>query len=333
MLFAGVSIKMIFPTKFSLAIAPYINVTCRYLPTTLAIFAILFNQNIFAKEQIGWLDNVQTGVTHSIDASANWIDDFFEQSNETEQAEAFAKVRLGLIPIEGDWQRFESKIRLRAKLPNLKNKWDIIVSDYDDNNEQSITDEAINDTNGTQREEQLNLAIRVTHSLKDNQYISSRIGFAKGADLYIKTRYKRSFTPLNWLKIELEPALYYYLNHGWASRVNLDFELAKTERGLLRQTNSWESIQDEDSPTWRQSLLYYYQLNTQSAIIGGAFATGEIEQGYRYNNKGFFARYRCQAIRKWIYFEVEPFVHFPDYREFERTYGIALRVEANFGNN
>lgn len=324
---------MIFPVKFYLAIARYINVTCRHLPTTLVIFALLFSQKIMADEQSAWLDSMQTGVSHSINASASWIDDFFEQDNKTEQAKAFAKVRLGLIPIESDWQRFESKIRLRAKLPNLKNKWDIIVSDYDDNNEQSITDEAINDTSGAQREEQLNLAIRVTHSLKENQYISSRIGVAKGADIYVKTRYKRSFIPFNGLKIELEPALYYYLNQGFASRVNLDFELAKTERGLLKQTNSWESIQDEATPTWRQSLLYYYQLNNQSALIAGAFATGEINQGYLYNNKGFFARYRCQAIRKWIYFEVEPFVHFPDYREFERTYGIALRVEANFGND
>lgn len=331
MLFAGVSTKMIFPIKFYLAIARYINVTCQHLPTTLVIFSILFNAKAFANEQKAWLDSMQTGVSHSINASANWFDDFFEQENKTEQAKAFAKVRLGLIPIESDWQRFESKIRLRAKLPNLKNKWDIIVSDYDDNNDQSIADEAINDTNAAQREEQLNLAIRVTHSLKENQYISSRIGFAKGADLYIKTRYKRSFIPISNFKIELEPALYYYVQHGFASRLNLDFELMNTERGLLKQTNRWERVQDEAYPKWRQSLLYYHQLNKQSAIITGAFATGEINNGYRYNNKGFFARYRCQAIRKWIYFEVEPFVHFPDYREFERTYGIALRIETNFG--
>ncbi|MCU4675527.1 hypothetical protein N7931_07745 [Catenovulum sp. 2E275] len=318
--------------KMQCCAAQYIKVTRQLLPTTLAIFVLLFSAVVQAAENDTWLDSMQTEVSQSINASANWFDDFFEQENKTKQAKAYAKIRFGLIPLEQDLIRFDSKIRLRAKLPNLKDRWDIIVSDYDENREQSITDEAIKDTSGGRKEEQLNLALRVTHSSKENQYISSRIGFAKGADIYLKSRYKRKFFPFDGLNLEIEPALYYYLDHGFGSRVNLDLEFGKTQNGLFRQTNSWETIQDDNHPTWRHSLLHYYQINPKSALISGIFATGRIiNDDYLYDNRGFFMRYRCQAMRKWIYFEIEPFVHFPDFRAHERTYGMALRLEVSFG--
>jgi len=293
----------------------------------------LFCEDSFAEDNDSWLDNMQVGVSQSINSSANWFDDFFEQEAGTEQANASAKVRLGIVPIEEDWMRFDSKVRLRAKLPNLKDRWDIIISDYDDNQEQNAADESINDASGANDDEQLNLAIRFIHSTKDNQYISSRVGFARGTDIYFKTRYRRKFDLTTWLNMEVEPALYYYLDHGFGAKFEMDFKFAQTESGLFKQVNRWETIQDDAHPSWRHSLLYYYQLSERAALINGVFATGRlIDDQYLYDNRGLFMRYRCQAVRKWIYFEVEPFVHFPNYRAHERTFGMALRVEINFGD-
>lgn len=328
---------MLYPSIFFKVVAAlYINVTCQRLPMSYLILSIFFFYctALDAKETNSWLDEVHTDVTDSINASANWFDGFFEHEEATQSAKAYARVRLGYIPIEEEFNRFETKLRLRLKLPNLKNRWDIIVSDYDDANERGVADEAINDVKGDNNQnDQLNLAIRFTHSASENKYVSTRLGFAKGADIYLRTRYRRKFSPTTWLNYEVEPAIYYYIDNGWGSRFDLDFEFAKTEHGLFKQTNSWEYIQDDKYPEWRHSLLYYYQLGERSAVISGLFSTGEIIQGYQLENQGIFMRYRCQALRNWIYFEVEPFIHYPTYRNNERTFGVALRLEINFGDH
>ena len=43
--------------------------------------------------------------------------------------------------------------------------------------------------------------------------------------------------------------------------------------------------------------------------------------------------YRANVYRKWIYFEVEPFLDWPEEDNYSTTLGIALRIEGYFNQN
>ncbi|WP_157447324.1 hypothetical protein [Catenovulum agarivorans] len=283
------------------------------------------------EQQPSWYDEVQEDVSDTITTTANWFDGFFGQDKlDKDRASASAKLRLGYVPIERDFARFEHQFRLRARLPNLEDKWDVIVSDYNDSNESQESERVINETQGQQKKEDLSVAVRYIHSQDNRNFISTRVGFAKGADIYIRTRYRRQFSLADKLSLETEPAIYYYISHGYGARFDFKIDYQSSEVSLWRQDNSWEYIQDEEHPEWRHNLLFYHQLNNQSALISGIFAHGQIIDGYKLENKGIFARYRAQALRDWFYFEIEPFIHYPDFRDHAHTPGIALRVEINF---
>ncbi|WP_440903492.1 hypothetical protein ACMZOO_11560 [Catenovulum sp. SX2] len=278
-----------------------------------------------------WYDEVQEDVSDRITTTANWFDGFFGQDKlDKDRASASAKLRLGYVPIERDFARFEHQFRLRARLPNLEDKWDVIVSDYNDSNESHESERVINETQGQQKKEDLTVAVRYIHSQDNRNFISTRVGFAKGADIYIRTRYRRQFSLADKLSLETEPAIYYYIAHGYGARFDFKIDYQSSETSLWRQDNSWEYIEDEEYPEWRHNLLFYHQLNNQSALISGIFAHGEIINGYKLENKGIFVRYRAQALRDWFYFEIEPFIHYPDFRDHAHTPGIALRIEINF---
>ncbi|WP_152537543.1 hypothetical protein [Catenovulum agarivorans] len=284
-----------------------------------------------SEHSVKWYDTVQEDVTETITDTANWFDGFFGQDQfDEDRASASARLRLSYIPIESNVARFENQFRVRARLPNLEDKWDVIVADYNDSNEAKESDRVISETEGQGKNEDVSVAVRYIHSQNKSKFISTRVGFAKGADIYIRTRYRRQFAITNKFNFEVEPALYYYLSNGIGARFNFKFDHQLSDHSLWRQDNSWEYIQDEQDPEWRHNLLLYHQLNSQSALISGIFAHGYINQGYHLENKGIFVRYRLQALRSWLFFEIEPFIHYPDYREFSQTPGIALRLEINF---
>ena len=43
------------------------------------------------------------------------------------------------------------------------------------------------------------------------------------------------------------------------------------------------------------------------------------------------SRWRINALREWLFFEVEPFVTWRKDEQFATSYGISLRVEGFFG--
>ena len=60
-------------------------------------------------------------------------------------------------------------------------------------------------------------------------------------------------------------------------------------------------------------------------------------EGERNGDAGFFIdkytlsyRYRFNAFQKWLFFEVEPFVEWPEEENYSATPGIAFRIEGFF---
>ncbi|AWB66778.1 hypothetical protein C2869_10220 [Saccharobesus litoralis] len=283
------------------------------------------------KPRYAWLDDLHGGVAGSLNNSAAWFDRFFaEDGTKDKNTAASAKLRLGWEPREQDLTRLKLRVRLRVRLANLQKKVDLIFDDYDEFKQEGVADEVLRETKPT--ESDVNVALRWIHKSDKNHYFSTRVGLASKPDMYVRALYRYIYATSDSTNLVLQPSVYYYLDQGHAERFSANFEISLSSTDMLQQNNSWRYTEIDNQVDWTHSLLHYKQLTHTQALISGVFASGITNQGYHLQNQGIFFRYRWQSLRKWIYFEVEPFVHWPEEYNFSQTLGIGLRVEGMFEN-
>ena len=90
-----------------------------------------------------------------------------------------------------------------------------------------------------------------------------------------------------------------------------------------------------DGYRWSQQNYLLRQIDRRQAS-----AIGFVIQGEDNNDRGFVADnyklsylYRANAYRKWLFFEIEPFLEWPEKEGYSTTPGIALRVEGYFNKD
>ncbi len=83
--------------------------------------------------RLHWVETFHSSVSNSVYQSAAWFDNFFNEDGESAfTPKAVARIRVGWKPKSRDWSEFESKFRIKLRLPNFKNKVDLILSDEGD---------------------------------------------------------------------------------------------------------------------------------------------------------------------------------------------------------
>ncbi|WP_111978258.1 hypothetical protein [Algibacillus agarilyticus] len=305
-----------------------------YLPTKYLIFGILITLNgqLFAQEKpLPWLDQFHVDVSNSLFNSADWFDNFFADEHIADlETQASAKIRIGWEPKEHDLAKLKTRVRLRLRLPNFKRKVDLIFDDYEEVKQEGVTEELINESRNKQQSSDFNVALRWIHKSDKKHYFSTRIGLASHPDIYARALYRYIWQTSKNTNIVLQPSIYYYADQGHAERLSVNFEASTTDTDLFQFNNSWRYIQERDKVDWSHSVAYLTQLTQTQALISSIFVNGITNNGYHLENKGISIRYRIQSSRTWLFFEVEPFIHWPESEDFEQTAGIALRVEGRF---
>jgi hypothetical protein len=283
-------------------------------------------------------------VGASMDWTANWIDGQFANSNSgLNKAKAWGHVQTGWEPREGEWLNFPIKFKVRARLPNLENKAELIFSDNEQEDLNRLPYETVRPDALKSSERSLGAAVRFMHSTSENLKTSSRLGWGDGQ------LYARSSLLFNkkWvedkLTISLQPSLEYYVADGVGGRILADAGYAMSPKSEIKLSYMYQDREDFAEPIWRNGLYSISSISDKSALIFGITAAGVVEPKYRPEFYKISVRIRRKAIRSWIFIEAEPFVEFKrnrllenyqsghQYSEFERDIGIALRLEAHYG--
>ena len=80
-----------------------------------------------------WSQEIHDTIANSVYQSATWFDSFFTDIDSQQiEPKATAKIRFGWIPKARDWAEFDSRFRLKVKLPHFKDRMSLILSDEDD---------------------------------------------------------------------------------------------------------------------------------------------------------------------------------------------------------
>lgn len=290
------------------------------------------------------VNSVMERVGATMDWTANWIDGRFAESPDGKnKAKAWGHIQMGWEPREGEWLNFPIKFKVRATLPNLENKAELIFSDNEQEDLNRLPYETVRPDALKSSEKSLGAAVRFLHSTSENLKMSSRLGWGDGQ------LYARSSVLWNkkWLADKLtfniQPSLEYYVSDGGGGRLLADLGYAINPRNEIKLSYLYQDRESFEAPVWRNGLYSVSAISDEAALIFGLTVAGVAKPRYRPEFYKLSVRIRKKAIRSWIFIEAEPFVEFSRnqlgdefsqgqlYDDFERDIGIAIRIEAHYG--
>ena len=288
---------------------------------------------VYPKPEDDWLFGFHDAISDSVYGTALWFDHFFATDEiDGTKTESSLRVRFGWEPRARDLNVFTQKFRLRLKLPNLENKVDFIFSEELDDNQNNKDFNGRNLT--SEGGDSLTAAIRLININKPYRFIDSRIGLSNN-DLFAKVRLKflKDFSEKHLF--EFQPSIYYYLKDGFGQRLFGEYNYNYSRDKQVRTNLSVKFSQSFDGYNWKQANYFLRQIDRRQASAIGFVIHGEKNagRGFVADNYRLSYLYRANVYRKWIYFEVEPFLDWPEEDNYSTTLGIALRIEGYFNQN
>ena len=293
------------------------------------ILTLVSKPSFCDEQQRPWLDSLHENITDSVNESALWFDEFFmiDQNSLSESALGEARIQLGWNPRSRDLNQFESRIKLRYKLPNLKNRVDLVVSDYDDEQ----PDNLLQNTNLDNKNQQNRFSLALQWKAKPDSGLSHRIGIGRRLQPFFKSRYRTILGFNEQSDLRLESSVYYYSSDGFGAELAASYGYVFTPSSLFRFNNRFFFRDRTNDWLWQHSWQNLVQIDEKNALICGLYIEGLSQPNYHLEEYLVSSRWRINALRDWLFFEMEPYVTWRKDEAFSASYGIGLRVEGYFG--
>ena len=298
----------------------------------LIFVSISFSLNLNAQElqqKYPWLDTMHQSIASSVNTSALWFDEFFaiEEFESRQEANGEARIRLGWEPRSRDVNEYDVRFKVRVKLPNLKNRADLVLSDYDDDRPDSEIQASGN--NDFVDQNRFSLALRWRSSPESG--LSHRIGVGRRLQAFFKSRYRNSHILTDKTTLRWETSAYLYSNDGLGGDFSWQLGYNATDHSIFRWNNHFYFRDSTNDWLWQHSLQKLTQFDEKNALIAGFYIEGLSRPNYRLDEYLVSLKWRKNTLRKWLFYEVEPFILWRRDESFSASYGIALRLEGFFG--
>jgi len=284
--------------------------------------------NEFVEEE-PWIHDFHSALSNSVYMSAAWFDEFFtEEGSVQKNPKINARIRLEWSPKSRDFSEIKARFKVKVKLPHFKNKVDLILSDEDEADQSQLPLE----TKHLQTEEEkFSASLRYLHNNTKNKYTDTRLGIS-GGDLFARARHKRYF---NWTEnsaFRVEPSIYYFLGDGFGSKLLLEYNFQEDQNTQYRINYSIEGSQSFSGIRWKHGFYRLKHLDAYTASVTSFQVEGERNgrRDFVVDNYTVSYRYRFNAYKKWLFFEIEPFLEWPEIENYKTTPGITFRVEGHF---
>jgi hypothetical protein len=286
-------------------------------------------QESHAKEKADdvWFDAWQRSLTTTFNTQAQDIDAWFASADNPDvSAGASGKIKLGWEPRSGDLSSIEPRFKLRLRLPSMQNRVDLLLSDDDDDS----LDNTLNVSRELERRrDTTTLALRVFSPRFDK--VRYRVGVGRRDQVFVRTSYYNTerFSPK--LHLLYDGRVYHYNRDGWGAEVGASLIHETSGTKLDRYSHRWYYQDKYHRYKWHVEAQRYYRLSTQSTFILNAYTQGYSQPNMHTEQVYISTKLRSNPLRKWLFFEIEPFVLWLKEEDFRPSYGMALRFEAFFG--
>ncbi|SFD04968.1 hypothetical protein [Pseudoalteromonas denitrificans] len=275
------------------------------------------------KEQKSTVEILHSNINMMMQDTASWLDNLAGNDNENKVASANGYLLLGWLPRTSDLADIDAKFKVRLKLPNWNERIALVI----DNDEDDLKlDYEADEIETNHENEDINLAVQYIKQVNSNFKIKNRIGISR-AQLYARTELKRTWQFESY-QVQLTPRIDYFSSDGWAPAVKTAFEYPLMSSSLLSLSASWQKVKKEKNP--RQKVGFYHIKKIQQKQL---LVTGLQYTNNKYSDESYLAsvRFRNQFYKKWLHFELEPFVELNQDNRYKTELGLALRLIGYYG--
>lgn len=281
-----------------------------------------------------WFDIWQRSFTDTMDFTVKQLDGLFMSdslpiTSGRKEARAEGRIQLSWEPRSSMLTDTDLRFRIRVRLPALKERVDLLLSDNEDET-QNNTIRAARDTGNNDRD-RTTIALRFRPE-QDSHY-SYRVGAGRRDQLYAMTRYKDAFAFSKQWAMLYDAELYYYTRDRLGAELGWAVQYEMSKKHLIRQNNRFYFRDNTNDWLWRHEVHHLFSVDQHNAVIPHLMVEGLSQPNYRVEEIYGGFRWRNNMLRDWLFFEVEPFVLWLREEDFKTSYGLALRVEAYYGRD
>jgi len=300
--------------------------------------ALGFCQLTFAETKEGddgsRVDEIHDDWSKWVLETANRVDGFFSNAQVGEvdqQTRLRAFIRVRYDGKEGT--KLSPGVRARVSLPMTENRLKLILGDDED-------ESRINDLDENQQNVSLQIGGKRDTALKQVRFdlgIRRRDGKYQP---YVRARHSKAFiTGGPWLP-RLTNSFYYFTKSKFEYRGQADFDRVIGSDYFFRPSTVlrwYENNSGECDDGW--CLDQYFSLYERLRRSKAEAIAYDVEiflrdkPEFTVHDAFLKVRYRRMTKKKWLFWELEPAVHFPEDYDHDMTFRLTVRLEGIFGYN
>ena len=250
-----------------------------------------------------WVDSSHRFATDRTMALTRWVDGFF---GDVDADAEIAESRLRL-KITTDWDErlgIETRMSLGGKvnLPRLADRVDLVFRGDD-------PDELVPGDEDDPSQSQVGLQVLLDESASGNHRTDFTVGLSgAGPKPGVKYRYKTLWGPNTSFRFSQRAQ--YDFDDGAFATTKLDIDHALSRRSLIRTQNRVLYGEKSDGMEWSSNLGVVRQWAVENGFERAAYlyagVKGQTEPDSYRENYQVGLRLRAQAIREFLFFELEP---------------------------
>jgi len=276
-----------------------------------------------------WLEGGKDAVARKANEMTQWVDNFFgNDERDLEQAES----RLRLRTIYNWDERLDNEVKFRlggkVSLPQISKRLDLVFrgEDMDDFGDDGVEDPS---------EDRIGLQYQVGPKDIRKHRFDLTVGFgSSGPKPGVKYVYQDAFAEDLNFRFTQRFTYDYDLGEGGYGSSRFVLDKALRERELIRAYTRFLYGEKTDGTEWSSSLSYARGWQGDSGRVGATWvyvgADGQTEPYDFVKNYKVGARFRRQAYRDWLFWEIEPSYNWrvdEPYFDREGAWRIELRLE------
>ena len=270
-----------------------------------------------------------------------WFDGLFGDSQDFDESAVNGMLTTGAEFSEYEGFDPKLRIRVRAQLPNMSTRWDLILGRVDEVSEVSDTtgqDKTFYNPGVVDRGEDAEWLLGLGHRGQERK---SGLDYSLGVRLnvppnpYGKAQYYFNHDFSERTDFRFRQTFFWRLDQGFGTTSRGDLAYNLNEQNVLR----WEGIataHDETRGTqWYFGQTWYHLFGSESAISLRAFVRGETNAPVELQEYGAYLVWRRPFTRDWLYLSIGPSITWPrELEEEERdlSLGFGLWLEMQFGD-
>ncbi len=250
-----------------------------------------------------WVDSSHRFATDRTMALTRWVDSFFgDMDGDAEIAESRLRLK-----ITADWdERLGTETRVsvggKVNLPRLADRVDLVFRGDD-------PDELVPGDEDDPSQSQVGLQVMLDESASGNHRTDFTVGLSgAGPKPGVKYRYKTLWGPNTSFRFS-QRAQYDFDDGGFAT-TKLDIDYALSRRSLIRTQNRVLYGENSDGAEWSSNVGVVRQWAVENGFERAAYLyagiRGHTEPDSYRENYQVGLRLRAQAIREFLFFELEP---------------------------